>query len=109
MPVQFEKDAGGGESRAFVAVDEGMVAGDTFRIGGGEIEEVSVSIDVMIPRTGQRGFEEALITKSRPAAVFREQAGVNSEDEQRRKPDRVFHSRQALIWRVPGARFDTVS
>lgn len=70
VAVEFKKQNAHHKAGSFVAIDEGMVAHDSRRISGGEVDQVgSVCIGMNLLRSGERGFQQGVIPHPRRAAV----------------------------------------
>src|SRR5271166_4184605 len=76
-PVETEKHDDGGECRSLVAVDKGMVSGNTEGVGGGKHREIGFSIREFVERPSQSRVEEPKVTHSIGTAKQRQLLGMD--------------------------------
>lgn len=86
--IEREEQARQHPTGALVAIDEGMVADDTERIGRGQLARIILPISPLVDRTGQPGFEQPVIPNAGAAAMFGQLAIMNSQRHGLFDPDR---------------------
>ncbi len=67
--IEPKKQAGAEKGGTFVAVDEGMVLGESEGVGGSAIENVRLAVGSQVFRAGQRRIEQAFVTDAGSAAM----------------------------------------
>src|ERR1700731_3966237 len=95
-PIEPEKHDHGAEGGPLVAVDEGMIARDSERIGGSERGKIGLPIGEFVERPRERGFEEPQIAYSIAAAKYGELLSMNIKDDISVEPFRLGHFANAL-------------
>ena len=86
MAVEAQKGHGGHESRAFVAVDEGVGLRETEGIGCGQRVQVGHAILEAVQRSREARFEETAVTQARSTAMAGNLTVMNGDDSRERHP-----------------------
>lgn len=90
--IDFEEENADHEPRAFVSVDKRMIADDSGHVGRGHFHEAGfLTIGMELAWSRERGFEEACITHTHPAAFDREETIVKKDGLTNVDPDRLAH------------------
>jgi hypothetical protein len=76
VPVTHEKDIGGHEGHAFVAVDKRMIARKPGGVRRSHRENIGLTVRKELLRSGERGFEQPFVADPKRAAMHREKLAV---------------------------------
>ena len=90
-PVQLEEQHRRGEGRPLVAVHERMVAHQSERIGGGQLEQIRLAVGEELPGSGQRGIEQGRVAQPPPTAELGEQPLLQRQNRLPKDPVRFPH------------------
>lgn len=104
-PIEREEKFGDHQRGAFVAVGEGVVAGEAVSIGrseGGGVDAVGIGGEVL--RAGHGGLEGAFVADAGGAAMFGQLFVVDGASDGGVDPGPVGHFAQVVTWPVRGAR-----
>lgn len=90
-PVQLEEQHRRGEGRPFVAVHERMVAHQSERIGGGQLEQIRLAVGEELAGSGLRGIEQGRVAQPPPTAELGEQPLLQRQNRLPKDPVRFPH------------------
>jgi hypothetical protein len=92
--VQAKEGEGDNESRALVAVHEGVICDNSFGIRGSEFGQRGRSIGIRHPvlRTGERGVQQTEIPHTLRTSMQQERFFVHSQNRVLPDPDWLAHS-----------------
>ena len=99
ISVNFKEEHANDESRAFVAIEKWMVTHNSDGVRGGHGYDVDLlAVGVKLTRSGQSGFEQALIADSRWTSIESEKTRMEREGVALIHPQRLAHLESA--WSV---------
>lgn len=91
MTVEFEKKHTDNETRALVAVDEGVILHNARCVQRSKLDDIGTRVGEVVLRPSECGFEESLITQPLGAPVLDKLPIMDREHELDFDPDRYAH------------------
>ena len=91
ITIEFEKEHANNETRALVAIDEGVILHNARCVLSGKIDDIGARVGEMVQRPCECRLEECFVTQTLSAPVLDKLPIVDRERELVRDPNRLAH------------------